>query len=343
MTADKKPVEEFIKLADQFPLVDVRSPAEYKKGHIPGAINIPLFDDVERTEIGKLYKIKGKEEAVERGLQLVAPKLAEFVQKTKTLSVEKKVLVYCWRGGMRSQSFSWLMNTAGLDSKILQGGYKSYRNFVLSFFSRPVNLVRLGGATGSGKTQLLQRLHQAGEQIIDLEKLARHKGSAFGSINEPRQLPQQQFEHLFFNTLSLVDPRRRCWVEDEAMAIGWNKIPLPFWQQMKRAPLVVINVPPESRIKRLVNDYSTTNPELLKKALVNITKKIGGQNLIAALDFLQRGQLDKVAEIALRYYDDAYHHDILKNKHQKITELNFGDEIFPSDLEKIIQAAKSLE
>jgi tRNA 2-selenouridine synthase len=318
----KYTIEEFLLRAQKYPFVDVRSPAEYKRGHIPGAVSMPLFDDVERAEIGTLYKLKGKEQAVERGLQMVAPKLAEFVQGVKRFSIEKRILVYCWRGGMRSQSFAWLMNTAGLNAGVLDGGYKKFRNYVLNFFSQPLKLVRLGGETGSGKTSLLRKMAEQGEQVLDLEKIANHKGSAFGSINEMAQLPQQQFEHIVFRQLMLLNPEQIIWVEDEAMTIGWNKIPIQLWKQMKAAPLIKLNVPFEKRVSQLVADYSTTDKQLLRTPLIKIGSKLGGQHLKSALEFLELGRLDKVAEIALRYYDEAYHHDIKKHETKSIIEIN---------------------
>ncbi len=317
--------EEFLRLSQTTPVVDVRSPEEFSRGNIPGSVNLPLFDNVERHEIGLLYKQKSKEDAVERGLEVVAPKLADFVRKAKSLSADKHILVYCWRGGMRSQSFAWLMNTAGLKPLVLEGGYKKFRNYVLNFFSTPFNLLRLGGETGSGKTALLRKLAEKGEQVLDLEKLANHKGSAFGSIHESPQLPQQQFEHLVFKKINTFNSSGVIWVEDEAMAIGWNKIPIQLWKQMKAAPLIKLNIPFERRVCRLVADYSTTDTALLRAPLIKIGKKLGGQNLKAALEYLEQGRLKEVAEIALTYYDEAYRHDIKKHETKNIVTLDCGE------------------
>lgn len=309
-------------------VIDVRSPAEYQKGHIPNAINIPLFDDDERAEIGIIYKMLGKENAVEKGLQLVSPKLTELVRYTKSMASSKKVFVYCWRGGMRSNSFAWLMNTSGIDAKILQGGYKKYRNHILSFFETKLKLLILGGPTGSGKSEVLRLLEKNGQQIIDLEKIARHKGSAFGSINEKAQLPQQLFEHHLFNAFQNLDLKRPVWLEDEAMAIGWNKIPFPLWKQMKTAPILKINVPFESRVERLVKDYTTTDHSLLERALTAIKDKLGGKKYSEALEKLNQGNLHAVASIALSYYDEAYEFNHSKREFKNIyqIEVNSGEE-----------------
>jgi tRNA 2-selenouridine synthase len=171
-------VEEFLEKAQSLPIVDVRSPGEYDHAHIPGAVSIPLFDNDERALVGTKYKNAGKDSAVLLGLDLVGPKLAGFVKQSKKLNPQhKEVLVHCWRGGMRSGSFAWLLDTAGLTASTLVGGYKAYRNAVLSAFAEPRNLIILGGKTGSGKTDILKELARQGEQIIDLEGLAHHKGS----------------------------------------------------------------------------------------------------------------------------------------------------------------------
>ncbi len=162
MQAKGLPVEDFLNQSKNAIVIDVRSPIEFFKGHIPDAVNVPLFEDTERAEIGTMYKQKGKETAVTRGLEIVSPKMVSFVNQVKTLAEGKKVLVYCFRGGMRSNSFAWLMNTSGLDAQILTGGYKSYRNHVLQYFEKKFKLVLIGGSTGSGKTEILKHLQALG-------------------------------------------------------------------------------------------------------------------------------------------------------------------------------------
>jgi tRNA 2-selenouridine synthase len=322
-------INDFLNELNESFIIDVRSPGEFLKGHIPGAVNIPLFDDNERAEIGIIYKFSGKENAVTRGLELVSPKLSQLVNETRKISQNKKIIVHCWRGGMRSQSFSWLMNTSGLNARVLEGGYKSYRNCVLKFFETKLNLKILGGPTGSGKSAILKQLANSGEQVVDLERLAHHKGSAFGSINEQSQNPQQLFEHELFNAFRTLDLKKPIWLEDEAMAIGWNKIPYPLWKQMKIAPIFKINVPFEERVKRLVSDYKTTNHELLDRALSAIKEKLGGQNYLLATECLRNEDLAGVASITLKYYDKAYEFNHEKRELKNIYQISTltGDEI----------------
>jgi tRNA 2-selenouridine synthase len=269
---------------------------------------------MERAEIGTLYKSKGKEEAVMRGLEIVSPKLTEFIRQTKNNTQNKSVFVYCFRGGMRSNSFGWLLNTAGLESQIMEGGYKAYRNHILKQFEKPYKLLLLGGATGSGKTEILRHLKNE-IPVLDLERLANHKGSAFGGIGQPAQLPQQLFENIFHEDLKMIDPSKPVLVEDESMSIGYNKIPYPFWLQMKQAPIIKIMVPFELRVTRLVNEYGKEDVEKLKQSVKNISQQLGPNNAKDCLQWLDEGKLADVAAMTLKYYDKAYEYNhTQKNK-----------------------------
>jgi tRNA 2-selenouridine synthase len=314
MKTEAIPVNNFLLQSPKKLVIDVRSPIEFKKGHMPGAINIPLFDDMERAEIGTLYKAKGKEDAVMRGLEIVSPKLTNFINEAKQNTQNKSVLVYCFRGGMRSNSFGWLLNTAGLETQILEGGYKAYRNHVLKQFEKSYKILLLGGATGSGKTEILKCLKQD-IPILDLEGLAHHKGSAFGGIGQPAQLPQQLFENTFYNDLKEVDASKYLLLEDESMSIGYNKIPYPFWLQMKQAPIIKIMMPFDLRVNRLVNEYGKEDVEKLKQSVRNISQQLGPNNSKDCLQWLDEGKLADVAAMTLKYYDKAYEYNhTQKNK-----------------------------
>jgi len=303
----------------QLPLLDVRTPAEFKRGHIPGAINFPLFSDEERVIIGTLYKQKGKDFAVEKGLDFVGPKLASFVKEAKKIAVDKEIMLHCWRGGMRSGSMAWLFETAGLRPKILVGGYKAYRQQVhLDFSERKLDLLVLGGATGSGKTFILHAMQEQGHQIIDLEQLANHKGSSFGAIGEAPQPTTEHFENLLHQRILELDLTRPIWVENESRGIGTVYIPEGFWQKMQTAPLINISIPKENRLDILTEMYVDKNPEILIEAFKRIRKKIGGQNLNHAVEYLQKGDYRTAADIALTYYDKTYAYGLKKNKSPRI-------------------------
>ena len=201
------PIDRF--LSARVPLIDVRSPGEYLRGHIPGAFNVPLFTDQERAVVGTLYKQTGRDAAMLEGLRIIGPKMAEIVEQARTLAPDGKVGVHCWRGGERSASVAWLLEKAGFQEVIvLKRGYKSFRERVLASLSLSWVLEVLGGYTGTGKTELLGLLRQEGEQIVDLEGLAHHKGSSFGGIGEKVQPTTEHFENLLWDALSQLDPGR---------------------------------------------------------------------------------------------------------------------------------------
>ncbi|UBM62003.1 tRNA 2-selenouridine(34) synthase MnmH [Candidatus Sulfidibacterium hydrothermale] len=315
------PIEKFLPLTDTLPLVDVRSPAEFTQGHIPGAVNIPLFNNDERAIVGIGYKQGGKEHAVQLGLEIVGPKLAGFVKQAKRLAPKKEILVHCWRGGMRSSSMAWLFETAGLKASILEGGYKAYRRYIRQQFSRPVNLLVLGGYTGSGKTDILKILQKNGEQFLDIEHLAHHKGSVFGPLGQPPQPTNEQFENNLADAWRKFDFSRRIWTEDESRQLGKCVLPDPLFFQLREAPLIKIIVPKSEREKRLVHEYGEFKKEELKEQLVKIRERLGGQYLKEALEALDNNALQTVASIALRYYDKAYDHGISRRPEENVFEL----------------------
>ncbi|MFD2571210.1 tRNA 2-selenouridine(34) synthase MnmH [Spirosoma soli] len=304
-------VEDFLEKAATLPIIDVRSPGEYDHAHIPGAVSIPLFDNEERAQVGTKYKNAGKDAAVILGLDLVGPKLAGFVKQSKKLNPQQKeVLVHCWRGGMRSGSFAWLLDTAGLTASTLIGGYKAYRTAVMAAFAEPRTLIILGGKTGSGKTDILKELARQGEQIIDLEKLAHHKGSSYGAIGQLPQPATEHFENLLFTEWRKLDPAKRIWLEDESRNVGSCFIPMPLWQQMRAAPVAFIDVPKEIRIQRLVKEYTGIDHALLIEATERIRKRLGGKVTLDALNALNHQDYTRVADLTLDYYDKAYLHGL---------------------------------
>ncbi|MFA5713707.1 MAG: tRNA 2-selenouridine(34) synthase MnmH [Bacteroidales bacterium] len=298
-------VKEFLERSRSCPIVDVRSPGEYGKAHIPGAFNLALFTDEERAKVGITYKQKGREKAVIEGLEIVGPKLKEFAQVALSLK-SKKLLLYCWRGGMRSSSMAWLLKQVGIEVELLSGGYKSYRNFVLSNFEEQYKLLLLGGYTGAGKSSLLKELELEGEQIIDLERLANHKGSAFGAIGEVEQHSNEMFENLLFKQLSALNPNRPIWVEDESRNIGRNFIPNSFWLQMRSAPIIIVESSFEERLGRLIEDYGYASKESLITSINKIEKRLGYDRCKEAVEACKTGELKYAAEICLTYYDKAY-------------------------------------
>lgn len=316
-------IADFLQMSEGHLVIDVRSPAEYKKGHIPGAVNLPLFNDEERAVVGTLYKQTGRNEAIEKGLEIVGPKMAELVRYVKPLAKDNKIFVHCWRGGMRSGSMAWLYDTMGYEVYTLVNGYKAYRNHVIEKLSEKANYLIIGGRTGSGKTELLHQLQKNGAQIIDLERLAHHKGSAFGALGELPQPTTEQFENDLYVEFTKLDLRKPIWIEDESKNIGCCYITNAMWANMRIAPIIIIDLPTEVRVKRLVTDYGENFTAGLEESILKIEKRLGNEAMKEALKSLAEGNLSEVARIVLRYYDKAYDHSVLSKEKELITRISF--------------------
>jgi tRNA 2-selenouridine synthase len=211
---------------------------------------------------------------------------------------------------MRSERFANFLNEHEYKTHTLVNGYKSYRHSVLESFSEYLDLVLIGGETGSGKTEILKKMEEKGELVIDLEGLAHHKGSAFGSLGENPQPKQEQFENNLAQELSRVRLQGKVvWLEDEARTIGVCHLPNPLWEKMKAAPIVRLNIPKEERIERLVDDYGNYSKEELSGCILKIQKRLGPQHAKRALEELEIGNLRAVADISLTYYDKAYNYN----------------------------------
>lgn len=299
-------IREFLKEAKKIPVIDVRSPSEYLKAHIPGAMNIPLFNDKEREVVGTLYVKQGRTEAIRKGFEIVASKFSVLQDSGEKAAENSRLLIYCWRGGMRSASLAWLYSQMGIRVCLLKGGYKSYRRLVRSSLSQELKLNVLGGKTGSGKTEILQILHEQGEQILDLEKYANHKGSAFGSLGEKAQPSNEHFENILLKHFLELDPKQPIWVEDESHNIGRVFIPVELFSQMRSARVFFIELNHESRIIRLVKDYAGYPDTELIGSMDRIYKKLGGLDHSRAVEAIKNGQYDIAAGIALKYYDKTY-------------------------------------
>ncbi|MGY0034853.1 tRNA 2-selenouridine(34) synthase MnmH [Pedobacter sp. NJ-S-72] len=231
-------INDFICLAEPIPLIDVRTPAEFEQGKIPGAFNVPIFTNEERVLVGTTYKQVGREQAILLGFDLTGNKWSSFIKQALEISPAKKIAVHCWRGGMRSGAMAWALDLYGFEVYLIEGGYKNYRRWSATQFEKTYQLIIVGGMTGSGKTKLLHQLESAKEQIIDLEELAQHQGSSYGTMNKMVQPTQEQFENNFAFELNQLDQERRIWVEDESLTIGKRCIPNPFWYQMRNSLLL---------------------------------------------------------------------------------------------------------
>ena len=316
------PVEKFVEKCGHALVLDVRTPAEYQRGHIPGAVNLPLFTNEERAVVGTLYKQQGREPAVLKGLEFVGPRMRAIVESVRTLADGKPILVHCWRGGMRSNSVAWLLQTADMQVDVLQGGYKAFRQFVLGIFEQAFPFIVLSGATGTGKTAILQHLQQAGEQVVDLEGLAHHKGSSFGHLGEAGQPTQQQFENELALQLLQMNRKQLIWLEDESRYIGSCCLPEAFWRQKTAAPILLLTMPRELRVQRLMDDYAHYSKDDLRDATRRLTERLGGANTKHALNLLAQNNLPAFTDFLLaHYYDKLYQYGLEKRSAPQIFEL----------------------
>jgi tRNA 2-selenouridine synthase len=300
-------IDTYYKSHSNIPIVDVRSPGEFEKGQMPGAFNIPLFSNEERAQVGTMYKQKSQKEAIELGYKFVNPKLGSFISESTRVAHDNTIAVHCWRGGMRSEAFAQHLHENGFEKVyVIERGYKAFRNYVLSFFENSFKLKILGGYTGSGKTDILPILAEKGEQVLDLEELAHHKGSAFGAIGERDQPTVEQFENNLFDEMRKLNREKTIWIEDESMSIGKVFIPRSLFIQMREQQVYFLDIPAKERADYLVQTYGLFNKENLKESIVKITKRIGYDNANMALEALEKNDLLCVAEITLKYYDKAY-------------------------------------
>ncbi len=285
-------------------MVDVRSEGEFDSGHIPGAVNIPLLNNAERVVVGTTYKQQGQKAAIREGFRLVGPRLQDIIGQAEAVGPE--FIVHCWRGGMRSANFCDFVGMIGIRTHAVKGGYKAYRKAVLDSFTLPFQFRIISGFTGSGKSELLRALKAAGQQVIDLEELAHHKGSVFGGLNMPPQPTTEQFQNDLFEQIRALDIARPIWIEDESIAIGKIFLPSPFWKTMNASPIIRVNVPVADRLPRLVQEYGQVPPDVFIGCMKGILKRLGGQNFNAASEKLHAGDPAGAIEIVLTYYDKAY-------------------------------------
>ncbi|MCD6201966.1 MAG: tRNA 2-selenouridine(34) synthase MnmH [Bacteroidales bacterium] len=315
-------IQEFLELAGRYPVVDVRSPAEFDHGHFPEACNIPLFSNEERAIVGTIFTRENPEKALKEGLKIVGPKMVSFVEMARNIARHNTLLLYCWRGGKRSHSLAWLFETAGMNVYVLEGGYRAYRRHLKASFCKPLPMIIVGGMTGSGKTEILYALQKRGEQIIDLEGLANHKGSVFGSLGQAKQPTTEQFENNLFLVWNRLNPHKTIWIEDESKAVGRVYIPDELFNQMKTAPLVDIALNRNYRIERLVRDYAGFNIEDLIVSVQKIERRLGGLNASRCIEAIRNKDFPKAADILLYYYDKTYRHAMSSHRREKIIQVD---------------------
>jgi len=331
------PIESFVQLDNSIPVVDVRTPAEFAKGRVVGAHNIPLFSDDERVQVGTTYKQQGREQAILLGFDLTGPKWSDFIKQALEIAPGKKIAMHCWRGGMRSGAMAWALNLYGFDVYLLEGGYKKYRRWVLDRFEQKYNLLILGGMTGSGKTQILQQMRESGEQVIDLEDLAQHQGSSYGTMNKLVQPSQEQFENDLATQLYRASVEKPIWLEDESITIGKRFIPNALWYQMRDAHLINVKIPVTKRVEFLVNEYGRLDKDFLRECTQRIWKRLGPEQTKNALNAIEEDRMANFISLVLVYYDKTYRTGLSKRPSDSVHELDCKDTDATNNAARILE------
>jgi tRNA 2-selenouridine synthase len=268
--------------------------------------------------------------------------MSQKLQQALMNAGKGKLLVHCWRGGMRSEAMAWLFSLGDIETEVLEGGYKSYRNYILNSLSEKRKMIVLGGMTGSGKTHILRYLRGCGQQVIDLEGLASHKGSAFGSLGQPPQPSTEQFANNLYDEWNHLTKDLPVWVEDESRNIGTIFIPDSFYLNMQNTWTVVLMMDVKTRLPRLMEEYSAYPAGSLKTAILKISKRLGGDNTRDALEAVDNGNVDRAIEITLSYYDKAYMFGLKKKSSRNIIYVETDSDDIELNALKILDASRKI-
>lgn len=301
------------RLADFQTIIDVRSPAEFSEDHVPGAINLPVLSDAQRAEVGTIYVQESRLKANRIGAAYVARNIAAHLEGAlRDQTAEFAPLVYCWRGGQRSESMATILSRVGWRTTLLEGGYRTYRRALRAqLYDKPwpAKVVVLDGDTGTAKTDILNRLPAYGIQVIDLEGFADHRGSLLGGWSGRTQPSQKLFESRLWSALQALDPTRPIVVEAESSKVGERLVPPSLWQAMQDAPRIRITAPIEARVSYLVRTYGdvANDRARLTEVITRLPVHIGGEVRKAWLALLAERNYEALTrELILGHYDPAY-------------------------------------
>ncbi len=326
-------------------IIDVRSPSEFAEDHVPGAINLPVLNDEERAEVGTVYKQVSPFCARKIGAALVAKNISQHLRgHFATKGKDYSPLVYCWRGGQRSASMATVLSQIGWRITLLEGGYKTYRTYVrqqLAILPTQFTYKVLSGLTGSGKTYILQKMRQHGVQILDLEDIAKHRGSLLGQQwkGKPTPQPSQKFfESLLIEKLLTLDPREDVWIESESNKIGKIYLPPSLWGEMKKASCVEIQLPIKARVQFLLQEYPhfMDRPDLLKVKLEKLKNRHGWEKISQWYQMIDSGEWEKfVEDILFCHYDSTYKKS-MQNKFSRVDKVLSMSDLSDSSIENLL-------
>ncbi len=324
-------VDDFLENIDKYFLVDVRSPAEYTEASIPGAVNIPLLNNQERELVGTAYWQEGIEQAKMAGLSLVSVKLPELVESILSAAAGREIVLYCWRGGMRSHSIVTLLKALGYPALQLVGGYKAFRRRVNRFLNDPAitaSVIVLNGLTGVGKTLVIKELQQLNMPALDLEAMANHRGSAFGSVGRGKPRSQKDFEALLFLDLYKLKDAAFLVVEGEGKCVGPVVIPDFFFQTMLGGQHILLEAALDTRVERIVDEYQgvlAENNAELAAAVMSLQKRLGKNKCAELAELVRQGEINSAASFLCEEYYDRYYRDSRRKQDDYLAIINVDD------------------
>lgn len=328
-------------------VIDVRSPAEFAEDHVPGAINLPVLDNEERARVGTMYVQDSPFLARKLGAALVFRNAANHIEQSLShLDGSWRPLVYCWRGGQRSGSFTWVLQQIGWRAELVQGGYQSYRRLVKSYLydqKLPFQLVALDGYTGTAKTDLIKMAEVLGVQVLDLEGLANHRGSLLGEMTDP-QPSQKGFETALTEKLVQMDPTRPVLVEAESSKIGDRIIPPSLWTAMKQAPRIEVTAPVAARCRYLTKAYSDilSDADRLRSKLQYLRGHRSNAVIDTWLDLIEVGDKAGLTQsLMLDHYDPSYLKSRRANGHSPMATVAL-DGMDDCDLAQAVERLKTI-
>lgn len=324
-------------------LIDVRSPSEFDEATIPGAVNVPILTNAERIEIGTLYKEQGSDIARIRGVEIVSPKIPQLIQTVASLRTNQRrpIIVFCWRGGLRSRAMTAFLQLAGFPAFQLRGGHKAFRRHVVDFFDHGQwgRMLVLRGLTGVGKTRVLQQLSKQNHPVIDLEGLANHRGSAFGGVGLGQQPSQKQFESLLWDALQNVPSGSWALTEGESRHIGKIILPVRFFQSLQMERTLWVETDFEKRIRIILEDYTVSElaEETFIQPIQSLQRRLGMTEVENMLELLHHKNWHQlVSELMVKYYDPLYCHT--KPDNPVTVEID----PFDDDQTVLLEAAKTI-